>query len=140
MKVCFKCRESKPVTEFYRHPQMGDGLLGKCKECTKADATATRLAKIDHYRSYDRARASQPHRKALAQRIQSRYREQHPYRRYAQSALRAALKAGKVAPLPCLICGEKAEAHHTHYDAPLEVVWLCSAHHKQAHAMARKAA
>jgi hypothetical protein len=42
--------------------------------------------------------------------------------------------------LPCLLCGEKAEAHHTDYDMLLDVIWLCPAHHKQAHAMARKAA
>lgn len=134
MKVCFKCQQSKSRSDFYKHPQMGDGLLGKCKECAKLDAAATRLAKIDHYRAYDRARGNRQVG------YLSVYRAKYPQRRAAQIALGNAVRRGEVIPLPCLLCGEKAEAHHTHYDAPLEVVWLCPAHHKQAHAMARKAA
>jgi hypothetical protein len=139
MKTCFKCRESKSLDAFYKHPMMGDGHLNKCKECTKRDAKAVRLANLEHYRSYDRYRASMPHRRTLAKRVQQEWRALNPQRRAAQVMLGNAIRAGKIRPLPCLVCGEKAEGHHTHYDAPLEVVWLCSAHHKQAHAMARAA-
>ena len=40
LKRCFKCGGRFPRSEFYRHPSMGDGLLGKCKGCTKKDAAA----------------------------------------------------------------------------------------------------
>lgn len=140
MKTCFKCKETKPRSEFYGHPMMGDGLLGKCKECTKKDAIATRLAKIEHYREYDRMRASMPHRVALRRRTTQEWYRNHPARKHAQSKLRRALLAGKIKRLPCFICGGLAEAHHPDYSAPLDVVWLCSAHHKQAHAIAKKAA
>jgi len=65
MKRCFKCGLDLPITEFYRHGQMGDGHLGKCKDCTKRDVRLRRLERIEYYRAYDRQRATLPHRRDL---------------------------------------------------------------------------
>jgi hypothetical protein len=40
-KICFKCNIEKPLTDYYKHKQMGDGHLNKCKSCTVKDAKAT---------------------------------------------------------------------------------------------------
>lgn len=138
LKTCFKCNAEKPLAEFYRHPAMGDGHLGKCKDCTKRDVKETRAANLDHYREYDRARASLPHRKEMAEKIFARWKQSFPERRAAHNKLAAALKKGVVERLPCWVCGGKAEAHHPDYSSPLNVVWLCAGHHKQLHAEAQK--
>lgn len=37
-KVCFKCNIEKPLSDYYKHKQMGDGHLNKCIECTRLDS------------------------------------------------------------------------------------------------------
>lgn len=37
-KICFKCNIDKDISEYYKHKGMGDGHLGKCKECTRKDS------------------------------------------------------------------------------------------------------
>lgn len=49
MKKCFKCGAQKPLSQFYKHPAMGDGHLGKCKECAKNDVKSNYRENIkDH--------------------------------------------------------------------------------------------
>lgn len=120
MKSCTRCGTSRPLSEFQVRQASPDGLTASCKYCLRA---------------YDQKRGFHGRRGYALE-----YRTKYPARRKAQVAVNNALRDGRLIALPCLICGETAEAHHTHYDAPLEVVWLCPAHHKQTHAMARKAA
>lgn len=111
-----------------------------CKPCWRKQVTANRASKEGYYRAYDRARASEPQRRANAARVIERWKLQFPKRRAAQVAVGNAVRDGRLAQWPCLICGAKAEAHHADYDNPLGVTWLCSVHHKAAHAATRKAA
>jgi hypothetical protein len=64
MKACFKCNRCLPLTEFYKHPMMGDGHLGKCKECARLDVRANREKRRDYYLEYDRRRSRTPERRA----------------------------------------------------------------------------
>lgn len=129
-KHCKACDQVKPREGFYLHPKMADGRLNHCAECVRDRVRKHRLANLDRIRAYDRARGSRSKPGYTAE-----YRAKHPHRRAAQVALGNAVRAGDIAPQPCLICGEHAEAHHPDYSRPLDVIWLCPAHHKQAHAM-----
>lgn len=118
----------------------------KCKECVKASVRRNRLANIEHYRSFDRARANMPHRIAAREAYQGtesyrisaaaankRWSVANAMRRKAQVAVGNAIRDGKLKRQPCFICGDTAEAHHPDYSAPLAVSWLCSEHHAQTH-------
>lgn len=136
MKRCFKCGTDKPLEEFYAHPMMADGHLGKCKDCTKLDMRIDRATK-PRVREYDRQRASLPHRMALRTRVAQEWAAKYPDRREAHHTANNALRDGKLQRLAlCEGCGlpKRLEKHHPDYSKPLLVVWLC----KQCHAIADK--
>lgn len=131
MKPCFKCGRTRPLIEFYKHPAMADGRLNKCKDCTKRDVRENRQRRSDYYLAYDRERSKLPHRRA---RLEQYVREQ-PHKARARIAVHNALRDGRLTKQPCAICGDDAvDAHHEDYDRPLDVIWLCRAHHAQRHA------
>ena len=134
LKTCFKCNQEKPVSEFYKHPKMGDGHLGKCKECTKKDVHEHREKNIEKIREYDRERSKLSHRKEKANSISRKWYKEDSRRLKCHNAIRRAVKSGVVIVKPCIICGsEKSVAHHEDYDKPLDVIWLCQLHHIQLH-------
>ena len=137
-KTCFKCGESKPLTDFYQHKKMADGRLNKCKVCAKRDVSEHRHGKgRETVLAYDRRRASEPHRVELRERIFADWLRQHPERRRAHVLLGNAVRAGRVTrPAACSIagCAKKPEGHHPDYGKPLDVIWLCREHHMQEHA------
>lgn len=51
----------------------------------------------------------------------------------ARHILQGAVLRGSIEPLPCFVCGGKAEGHHPDYSRPRDVVWLCPEHHRQLH-------
>lgn len=136
-KKCFKCKEVKPISEYYVHKQMGDGYLGKCKKCTKNDATSHRWNNIEKIRKYDRGRGKLPHRIMLNVENTKLWRKKFPKKYAAYGLLSNALRKGKVKkPNQCTKCKKenaRLEAHHDDYNKPLDVVWLCVPCHRHLH-------
>lgn len=148
--LCKTCLCDKPLQDFYPRQK------SKCKDCTKDAVKANRLANLDHYLAFDKARSSLPYRVAAREAYRKtaayaeshkaaakRWAEKHPERRRANTMLDNAVRDGRVIPWPvCAVpeCCGKPQGHHPDYSRPLDVVWLCDKHHKAAHAIAREAA
>jgi len=130
-KECFKCRETKPLSAFYKHKKMKDGHVNKCMDCNKKDVFDNRLKNIEKIRAYDRARGHRQDSQYLKD-----YRAKYPNKYRAHGLAYRAVKAGKLHPEPCSVCGtnERVVGHHSDYLKPLNVTWMCQAHHLQWHA------
>lgn len=132
MKKCFKCNIEKPLSDFYKHSQMADGHLNKCKECAKLDVHSHRhnSASREKILAYDRARGNRQGTAYLKQ-----YRTKYPNKYKSHTMVNNAIRGKKLFRMPCEICGiDETHAHHDDYLKPLNVRWLCAAHHLQWHA------
>lgn len=141
IKKCFQCGETKMISQFYKHAQMGDGHLNKCKDCTRKYVRQHRLENADQVRAYDRKRSDLPHRRALRQRISEKYEAEFPDRKKAHTAVGNAIRDGKLIKGPCAFCGstDRIHAHHHDYAKPLDVTWLCVPCHRRFHALEQMA-
>lgn len=133
MKRCFKCRVLLPLSEFYKHPMMADGHLGKCKTCAKRDVKENYVARREQYARYERKRNKKPERRAAAIIYQRNGRARNPERKLVRQIVTHAMRSGKLTRKPCRICGstKKIQAHHPDYSRPLDVEWLCFVCHRE---------
>lgn len=111
---------------------MGDGHLGKCKECTKLDVRERYFGKgRQRVTEYEVRRGKDPERKKKILEYRKKSRKTNPMKWSARQRVARAIKKGVLTRLPCRQCGEiKSQAHHEDYSKPLEVVWLCRTHHR----------
>lgn len=115
MKKCSACQELKSFEFFNIDKHQSSGYATYCKSCKKEkDKIRQKTRVVDK----DKKDA---------------WRKLFPDRKNAQAKVFRALKSGKIFKQPCFVCGETAEAHHPDYSRPLDVVWLCPPHHRQAH-------
>ena len=148
-KDCMKCNATKPTSEFYKDSQNKDGLCNWCKMCRrqkdinyrlenpeKVSASKASYAKTDKNKQRKKAYRLSEVGKAKKHAEYIRYKDSSPDKIYARKVLHNGIVSGLVAkPDGCWCCGSvvKIEGHHSDYQNPLGVTWLCRACHVRAH-------
>lgn len=121
-KICFKCGKEKPVTDFYRHSQMADGYLNKCKECTKRDEHERYMRNIENpeYVDKERERGREKYRRLYADLHKPSSHKENSNTRRDLAKRGIELKGWEV--------------HHWNYNLRRDVFILTPRQHKKAHA------
>ena len=84
-------------------------------------------------RLYNRLYNQKWRRKNGIEESTNEWKKKNKHKILVQNKAQRALRAGKLKREYCVICKQKAQMHHNNYDKPLEVIWLCSKHHKWLH-------
>jgi hypothetical protein len=151
IKTCFKCLLVKPITDFYRHKGMADGHLNKCKTCNKSDVSDNYYKRHGQYKAYDRGRLDDTRRsqarldyartdegRAARRRAREAWQQRNPKQESVRVKFGNALRAGAIWKSPCCMAPgcfsqQRLHGHHTSYDEPYLVVWLCQKCHASLH-------
>lgn len=153
MKECTKCRETKPLTEFYRDKTRDDGYNYTCKACRSKLIRRLRGADPERFKQYYDRYAQTARGKHFAALRSRRWREKngwspnnnaeaarrwelaHPKEYRAQRLLQHAVRMGRIKKQPCERCGstKRIHGHHHDYSRPYDVRWLCNKHHRELH-------
>jgi hypothetical protein len=103
------------------------------KNCTLCNSPLDQWNKTKGHKTYCRACFSQYHKeRAIDPGIR--------LKNVARVKAKDALKKGLIMRWPCAICNDPdAEMHHSDYNKPLDVHWLCKVHHEELHTLEYRA-
>jgi len=131
-KQCFKCKVIKPLTEFYKHNQMPDGHVNKCKECNKKDVKGNYLSNLEKpgYLESERKRGRQKYHRLYVgtsranKNSNAKWAEKFPEKKKASS-----MSGNLKKPFA------DVERHHWSYNDEhfKDVIWLTKKEHMKAH-------
>lgn len=148
-KMCSKCKQIKPISEFYPHKR--DGYQSTCKDCHREEGRVyNRTPKRREYNKqfYEQLK-SEGYFKEYEQRPEVKRRKAEQMREYIRAPkLRAKFLArwlakrmtenGVIGQQPCAFCGNpNSQRHHPDYNEPLLIVWLCADCHRELHKKAK---
>lgn len=104
-KICFKCNELKPLTDYYKHKKMADGHVNKCKECNKKDVQENYLKKStnEYWLEKERERSKEKYHRLNYKESQKEWDKDKPWKKLSiYKGLRSKFK-------------EVPDTHHLHH-------------------------
>lgn len=132
VKQCFKCGELKELTEFYKHKQMVDGHLNKCKSCTKNDVSEnySKNSKDQLFIEQERKRGRDKYHRLYNGLGKSNRKSIIKYYSIYPEKLKAKTMSGKIKPPQ-----HGLEKHHWSYNEEhyKDLIFLTKKHHMKAH-------
>lgn len=132
-KECFKCNIIKSLDNFYKHPQMPDGHVNKCKDCNKKDVSENYRKNIEYYKEYEKKRMVLSHRKERAKDTLKKWRKNNRGQYIFQLSKR---RAAKLKATPKWVNLEKIKeiylncpkGYHVDHIIPLQGKLICGLH------------
>ena len=132
MKCCRKCLTTQPDCNFAKAKKNKDGLDNMYKSCKNKAGRKHYDLNSDRIKLQQRESYLESKGRKLVSVMQ--YQKDFPNKVRAHRAVNDAIRRGKLKQLPCQVCGMLGTvAHHDDYLKPLQVRWLCPAHHAEWH-------
>lgn len=132
-KVCFKCPENgvQPYSNFYKHPKMPDGYLGKCKECAKKDVKENYAIKTNdpYYIEKERTRGRRKHHRLYSGKSKHNEKTNRDWQiKYPEKFAAHKYNTNKLVP-------KGFEGHHWSYNDEhvKDVIPFTKKHHMKGH-------
>lgn len=131
-KICIICSENKVLTSYYKHAQMADGHLNKCKDCTKnhSKKRQERLSKNPKWVEKERERGRDKYHRLNYSEKQKESIEKYPWKgnnKYKGLRKWFECRFGKLDPM--------IELHHWSYKEEnlRDVILMARSNHKKLH-------
>ena len=131
-EICPKCGASRSDVSFKTKIDTPDDMAKFCVPCRR------KVRRLKYQKTNGKEKhleASRRHsNSAKGAAVKKKWRDENPEKYKAHGIVAYAIKQGRLVKQPCDVCGSKdVHAHHDDYLKPLNVRWLCSAHHSQWH-------
>lgn len=123
LRTCKTCKAEKPIDKFELNEKW------RRRECTscrfkKKNKTPSRQKWSKKYRR-DKSKQYNKHWKNWKKKNGKQYSSNSEWTKFK--------RRNDIHYLPCVVCGNKSEAHHPDYSKPLLILYLCRSHHQEIH-------